>query len=175
MKSSNNSETIRATIIDIENQRIDNHNKVLFECLCGTFSCLFVIALICGIITLVVFDIFALTTYSNLNVVQKCEKSNLWSYVFWSLALIFADVIHTAINKNKYNIVDSTGYSICTGLISTGMLFWGNVEMDIYCTYKLDNTSIYKMAFIHLILNYITVGILFIVALANVYIKMYKT
>lgn len=120
----------------------------------------FFLGFIGSVVTLIVFDIMALIQYSNSDITDKCNESNMWIYLLICIILSFnvseAKTIIVAIIK--MNLIetypenhDNTYY--CYLYIFLPMIIWGCVEFwNVGCVNNIENTSIYYMAYIHFVM-----------------------
>ena len=120
----------------------------------------FVPVFIGSVVTLIVFDIMALIQYSNADITDKCDESNMWIYLLICLILSFnvseaKTIIVTIIKMNSIETYpenhDNTYY--CYLSIFLPMIIWGCVEFwNVGCVNNIENTSIYYMAYIHFVM-----------------------
>ena len=100
---------------------------------------------------LISFDIMALQQDSAADIHETCASSNLWYYVL--IALILVPIYGVSLSQD-------TCYGLKSSIIPAVLLIWGSVEFwFVECVHKLNKSILYEMAFIHLILAYIEVGV----------------
>lgn len=143
---------LRTTTSSSTLQNICDNCLGCVSCL-GTFiaGCTFIgtiLGIIGGAISLYVFSIIALVDYSNNDITDKCNESNMWIY-------LLVAVIVGAINGSNSKNTNEDNYGI--HLIGTlPMLIWGCIEFwDVSCVNEIENTSIYYMANIWFIIYWI--------------------
>lgn len=98
-----------------------------------------VLGFIAAIVCLYVYSIMALVEYSNNDIQDKCDESNMWIYLLVSV------IISGIQGSNGNNTNEDTFGLHLFGLLP--MLIWGCVEFwDRSCIDEIDGTSVYYMA-----------------------------
>lgn len=143
-----------------EQPRQSSASDAAGTCCAGTLGCfggLIIVALVLGIlggaVSLIVFDIMALVQYSNADITDKCDESNMWIYLLICLILSC-----TQSSGSKNTDDDNYGFHL---IIFLPMMIWGCIEFwDVGCVDNIENTSVYYMAYIHFVMYLIASAII---------------
>jgi hypothetical protein len=110
-----------------------------------------------GIVTLITFDIIALTETSPSDIEDLCPSSGLWYYVLVALILILFQGCCMSQDRS---------YGACSALVPLAMLIWGSIELwTVGCVSELEDTTIYTMSMVHLGISYCGFAICIVIAL----------
>ena len=124
----------------------------------------FMLTIWVGAILLIVYSGIALATDSRNDMVSLCPHEDIW---VWLLVMtigkgimVIGNCRHRDGQKNKTVIVLSALVSV---LISISLVAWGSIWVFSACSLEqLRHTQVWYMSFIHLIVQYIILGILIV-------------
>ena len=117
-----------------------------------------------GTIMLIVYSGIALATDSRNDLVSLCPYDDIWAWLLVMTIgkgiMVVGNCRHRNGQKNKTVIVLSALVSV---LISIGLVAWGSIWVFSTCSLEhLRNTKVWYMSFIHLIIQYIILGVLLV-------------
>ena len=153
------------------NDYITNNWMIFIKSVGITFVVIIVLGLIALEITFLVFSIKALVITSVNDVNHVCSKSHLWEYLL--VALICSFILPCGLNEKK---TDTLLKIYCDTFLQFGFriafVLWGIHEIfDVDCVSYLNDTLLYKVSFIYVILNIIILGLTTIVLFMFLFVK----
>lgn len=128
---------------------------------CGSCALfVFLVAIVAGAITQIVFDIIALKQTSNNEVTDECPSSALWSFVLVSLILNCLSLIFQSGSSKKEETQNKQGITINVITVNVAVCVWGCIELwGVECVSEVDDTLLYTMAMVHVISSIVSLGI----------------
>jgi len=131
-----------------------NANNDCIYCLSGCS----ILALICGIISYIVYGIIFLV--QDYNLWSNCNDSALWQYVLVAIILMF--------NKSNFKETttdEKTVLIICAIVIELGLAIWGAIELFDKCDNcpELRNSNLWKFGLATFIIQISLVGIVILI------------
>lgn len=152
----------------VTNNRVTNNKNndmASYNAIITMLTIIVVICIFAGAIALLVFDILALKADSPQSINDKCPASAMWYYI---LVYLILSLVQVKVSKE-----DENGYG--SMLLPMAMMIWGCVELwAVDCVDEINDTLLYKMTLIHVIISFVAVFISLIIITCSCITTMVK-
>ena len=140
-----------------------NGTNMAGMCILYCLIVLLVMGIIGASMALFVFDVIGLNETSNEQLHSECKDSNIFAFVIVVILFPCLQPCFTTQDEQKRKSLSGVLGSLCSVGLLVGIFIWGTYEIfGVSCVPSIEDTTLYKVAYIHWVLLTIGVGIVFV-------------